>query len=104
MYILTIEEKTGILDAQSVRGHAGIVSIILFGDVGNHENCGSAKNLNINALGIGQPGEERQTEVVILAKLQSNENQWFLSQKGVSDILSKIIVCSVCAGKGDGRI
>lgn len=58
--ILTIEEKTGILDAQSVWGHTGIVPIILFGDVGNHENSGGAKNLDIDALGIGQPGEERR--------------------------------------------
>lgn len=61
--ILTIEEKAGILDAQSVRGHTGIVPIILFSDIGNHENSGSAMNLDIDALGIGQPGEERQTEV-----------------------------------------
>lgn len=57
--ILTIEEKAGILDAQSVGGHTGIVPIILFSDIGNHENCGSAKNLDVDALGIGQPGDER---------------------------------------------
>lgn len=62
MSVLTIEEKTGILDAQSVWGHAGIVPIILFGDVGNHENSSRAKNLDIDALGIGEPGEERHTE------------------------------------------
>lgn len=62
MSILTIEENTGILDAQSVRGHTGIVPIILLGDVGDHENSGSAKNLDIDALGIGQPEKERQTE------------------------------------------
>lgn len=54
--ILTIEEKAGILDAQSVRGHTGIVPIILFSYVGNHKDSGSAKNLDIDALGIGQPG------------------------------------------------
>lgn len=61
--ILTVEENTGILDAQSVRGHTGIVPIILFSDVGNHENSGSAKDLDIDALGIGQPETDRQTEV-----------------------------------------
>ena len=61
--ILTIEEKTGILDAKSVRCHTGIVPIILFSDVGNHKKSGSAKNLDIDGMGIGQPGEERQTEV-----------------------------------------
>ena len=59
--ILTIKEKAGILDAQSVRGHTGIVPIILLSDIGNHENSCSAKNLDIDALGIGQPVEERQT-------------------------------------------
>lgn len=53
--ILTIEENAGILDAQSVRGHTGIVPIILFGDVGDHEDSGGAKNLDIDALGIDQP-------------------------------------------------
>ena len=63
MFILTIEEETGILDAQSIRGHTGIVPIILFSDVGNHEKSCRAKNLDIDALGIGQPGGERQTAV-----------------------------------------
>ena len=61
--LLTIEEKAGILDAQSVWGHTGIVPIILFGDIGKHENRGGAKDLDIDALGIGQPGEDRQTKV-----------------------------------------
>lgn len=54
--ILTIEEKAGILDTQSVRGHTGIVPIILFSYIGNHEDSGSAQDLDIDALGIGQPG------------------------------------------------
>lgn len=60
--ILTIEEKAGILDAQPVGGHTGIVPIILFSDIGNHQNCSSAKNLDVDALGIGQPGDDRQAE------------------------------------------
>lgn len=63
--ILTIEEKAGILDAQSVRGHTGIFPIILFGDAGDHENSGTAKNLDIDALGIGQPGGEKDKREAI---------------------------------------
>lgn len=58
VYILTIEEKAGILDAQSVWGHAGIIPIILFSDVGNRETSGSSRSLDGDALGISQPGEE----------------------------------------------
>lgn len=74
--ILTIEEKTGILDAQSVRGHTGVIPVILFGDVGYHENGGSARNLNVDALGVRQPGEERGRESEVISnELQMNENQ-----------------------------
>lgn len=59
---LTVEENTGILDAQSVGGHTGVVPIILFSDVGHHENGIGADDLDIDALGIGQPGEQRATE------------------------------------------
>lgn len=61
--ILTIEEKAGSLDTQSVRGHTGVVPIILLSDVVNHENGGGTKNLDVDSLGIGQPGDVTQTEV-----------------------------------------
>lgn len=60
--VLTVEEKAGILHTQSVRGHTGVVPIILFSHVGNHENSSHAMNLDINALGVGQPGDERRRE------------------------------------------
>lgn len=63
MCILTVEEKACILDAKSVRGHTGIFPIILFGDTGNHESGGGAKDLDIYALGVGQPAEERHIKV-----------------------------------------
>lgn len=53
--ILTIEKKARILDTKSVRGHAGIVPIILFSNVGNHKNCGCSKSLDVDGLGAGQP-------------------------------------------------
>lgn len=33
---LTIEEKAGVLNAQSIGSHAGVVPIVLVGDVGDH--------------------------------------------------------------------
>ena len=60
--ILTIEEKAGSLDTQSVGGHTGVVPIILLSDIGNHENGGTTKNLDVDSLGIGQPGDVKQTE------------------------------------------
>lgn len=33
---LTIEEKAGVLNAQSIGSHTGVVPIILVSDVGDH--------------------------------------------------------------------
>lgn len=49
------EEDTGVLDAQSVGGHTGVVSIILFTHVGEYQDGAGAQHLNVDALGVGHP-------------------------------------------------
>jgi len=49
---LTIEEEAGVLDAQSVGGHARVVAIVLLRDVGDHQHGGSAHDLDTDSLGI----------------------------------------------------
>lgn len=46
--VLTVEEEAGVLDAQSVRGHAGVVPIVLLGDVGDHEDGHGAEDRSFN--------------------------------------------------------
>lgn len=55
MGLLTKEEKARVLNAQSIGSHTGVVPIILVSDVGDHQNRGCAQNLDVDALGIGQP-------------------------------------------------
>ena len=51
--MLTIEEEAGVLDAQPVGGHAGVVPVILLGNVGDHEDGGGAQDLYVNCLRVG---------------------------------------------------
>lgn len=63
--VLTVEEHTGVMYAQTVGGHAGVVSVIVLRDVGYGELSAGAGNVNTNPLHVRQSGErkrERQTE------------------------------------------
>lgn len=55
--VLTVEEEAGVLDAQSVGGHAGVVPIILLRDVGDDQDGAGTQSLDVEGLAAGEPGQ-----------------------------------------------
>lgn len=61
--VLTKKENAGILDAQSVCGHTGVVPIILFTDVAEHEDSGGANHLDVDGLSVGHPTRRKNNNI-----------------------------------------
>ena len=51
--VLTIKVEAGVLEAQPVGGHAGVVPVVLLGNVGDHEDGVGAQGLYVDGLRVG---------------------------------------------------